>query len=115
MGKYVVLCAELDEIDREAGFYPDDRPKHIRTYLQGEETDLSDTDEDRIELFLREHLIGEVGKEPEELEGVEAEVQKRLNAGEDPATVKPVDVEAEEKPKNAAPAQGAKKEAPKPT
>jgi hypothetical protein len=90
MGKYEVLAVDLDENDKEAGEWPDGRPKLVHTYHRGDEVDLSDTTEERIQQFLDRGVIREAGKEPVEKEGVEAEQAKRLAAGELPDTTEVV-------------------------
>jgi hypothetical protein len=88
-GKYTILATELDENVQDAGQWPDGRPKLVKTWYQGDETDLTDTTSERIDQLKEIGAIKETDAKAADLEGPAAEVQKRLAAGELVSEVKP--------------------------
>jgi hypothetical protein len=46
---YTVMADVLDHVVKEAGEYPDGRPKQVEELHKGDTTDLSDVDDDRIQ------------------------------------------------------------------
>jgi hypothetical protein len=79
---YTVMADVLDHVVKDAGEYPDGRPKKVEELHKGDTTDLSDVDPDRVQALKDAGAIADT-----------KEVEKQAKA-EQPAA-QPTEGEAE--------------------